>query len=70
MDQRKTVKKIFENKPEVSIRWGRRRFRWLEDVEKDLRKMQVRRRRQKAVENEKWASLQTLRLSEGSRAKE
>jgi len=34
MDQGRTVKKVFESKPE-----GRRRgrLRWLEDVEKDLR---------------------------------
>jgi hypothetical protein len=38
MDQGRIVKKLFESKPE-----GRRRgrLRWLEDVEKDLRKMKV-----------------------------
>ena len=43
MDQGRTVKKIFENKPEGSRRRGRRRMRWLEDVEKDIREMKVKR---------------------------
>jgi hypothetical protein len=43
MDQGRRVKKIFENKPEGSRRRGRRRMRWLEDVEKDIREMKVKR---------------------------
>jgi len=50
MDQGRTVKKIFESKPEGSIRRGRPRFRWLEGVEEDLREMQVKRWQQKAVD--------------------
>ena len=34
MDLERTVKKIFESKPEGSRRRGRSRLRWLEDVEK------------------------------------
>jgi hypothetical protein len=49
MNQGRTVKKIFENKPEGSRRRGTPRLRWLEDVEKDLREMKVKRWRQKAV---------------------
>jgi len=43
MDQARRVKKIFENKPERSIRGGRPRLRWLEAVEKDLQEMKVKR---------------------------
>ena len=50
MDQGRTVKKIFESKPEGTIR----RFRWLEGVEKDLWEMQVKRWRQQAGDREEW----------------
>jgi len=43
MDQGRIVKKIFESKPEGSRRRGRPRMRWLEDVEKDIREMKVKR---------------------------
>jgi hypothetical protein len=56
MDQGRMVKKIFESKPEGSIRKGSPRLRCREDVEKDLRKMKVKRWRQKAVDREEWAS--------------
>ena len=52
MDQGRTVKKIFESKPEGSRRRGRPRLRWLEDVEKDLWEMKVKRWRQKTVDRE------------------
>jgi hypothetical protein len=42
-DQGKTVKKIFQSKLEGSRRTGRPRLRWLEEVEKDLREMKVKR---------------------------
>jgi hypothetical protein len=32
-------------------------LRWLEDVEKDLQEMKVRRWREKAVGREEWASV-------------
>jgi len=38
MGQGRTVKKVFERKPEGSKRKGRPRVRYLEDVEKDLRR--------------------------------
>jgi hypothetical protein len=47
----RTVKKIFESKLEESRR-GKPRLRWLEDVEKDLREMRLKRWRQKAVDSE------------------
>jgi hypothetical protein len=40
MDKGRTDEKIFESKPERSRRRGRPRLRWLEDVEKDLWKME------------------------------
>jgi len=56
MDQGRTVNKIFESKLERSRR-GRLRFRWLEDKEKDLRKMKVKRWRENAVNKEEQASI-------------
>ena len=56
LDQGRTCK-IFESKREGSRRRGRPRVRWLEDVEKDVREMKVRRLRQKTVDGEEWASI-------------
>jgi hypothetical protein len=42
LDQGRTVKQIFESNPEGSRR-GRPRLRWLEDIEKDLWVMKVKR---------------------------
>jgi hypothetical protein len=41
---------------EGSRRRGKPRLRWLEDVEKDLQEMEVKKWRQKAVDREEWAS--------------
>jgi hypothetical protein len=43
MDQGRTIKKILESKKEGSRRRGRHGVRWLEDVEKDLWEIKVRR---------------------------
>jgi hypothetical protein len=43
MDQGRTVKRIFESKLGGSRRRGRPRLRWLENVEKDLWEMKVKR---------------------------
>jgi len=43
------------SKPKVRIRIGRPRMRWMEDVERDLWEMKVKRWRQKAVDREEWA---------------
>ena len=51
------VGKVLESKPEGSRRRGRPRLRWMEDLEKDLADMKVKRRRQKAVDKEEWASI-------------
>ena len=53
MDEVGTVKEIFECKTGGSRRIGRPRLRWLEDVEKVLLEMQVKRWRQAAVDNKK-----------------
>jgi len=45
-DQERTVKKVFETKPDGSRR-GRPRLRLLKDVEKDLRELKVKRFRHK-----------------------
>jgi len=52
MDQGKIVKKIFESKPQGSRRRGRPTIRWLEDVEKDVREMKVKRCQQPALSRE------------------
>jgi len=57
MDQVRRVKKIFESKPKRSRRRGRPRWRWLEDAEKALQEMKVKRWRQEALDREEWASL-------------
>jgi hypothetical protein len=55
MAQGTRVKKIFESKLEESRSRGRPRLRWLEDAEKNMLEMKVKRWRQKAVEREDWA---------------
>jgi hypothetical protein len=57
MGQGRTVKKGFESKPEGSRRSGSPRLGWLENVEKDLSEMRIKRWRQKAVDREEWASV-------------
>ena len=50
MKQGRTVKKIFESKPEGGRRSRKPKLRWLEDVEKDLCEMKVKRWQEKAVD--------------------
>jgi hypothetical protein len=57
MNQRRTVKKIFESKPGGSRRRARPRLRWLEDTEKVLREMKIKWWPQKTVDREEWASV-------------
>jgi hypothetical protein len=44
--------RVVKGKPEGRRRMGRPWLRWLEDVERSLREMQVKRWRQKAVDRE------------------
>jgi hypothetical protein len=46
MDRGRVDKKVLEGKPVGGRRRGRSRLRWLEDVEKDVREMKVKRWRQ------------------------
>jgi hypothetical protein len=52
IDKGSTVKKIFVSKLKGSRRRGRPRLRWIEDIEKSLREMRVKRWRQKEVDRE------------------
>ena len=49
--------KISEGKLEGRRGRGRRRLRWINDVEDDLRKLGVKRWRTKALDREEWASI-------------
>ena len=53
-NQERTVKKIVEGR---SSRWGRLRFRWLEDVEKDPLEIKDKKWRGQAFAREEWASI-------------
>jgi hypothetical protein len=57
IDHGRVVKKIFENKLEGRRRKGRPRWRWLEDVDKDLWEIKVKRWQWKAVNRQEWASV-------------
>jgi hypothetical protein len=57
MDQGRTVKKVLESKWEGSRRRRRPKLRWMEDLEKDLQEIKVKKLRQKTVDMEEWASI-------------
>ena len=57
MNETRSVKKIFERKLEGRRGRGRPRLRWIDDVEDDLRKLDVKRWRVKALDREEWASI-------------
>jgi hypothetical protein len=57
MDQGREVIKVLESKLAGSRRRERPRLRWLEDVEKDLQEMKVKRWHEKAVDREEWVSV-------------
>ena len=50
MDQGRTVKKILESEQKESRRKQIRKFRWLEDIKKDLLEMKAKKWRQQAVD--------------------
>jgi hypothetical protein len=53
---RNAFKRIHSN-PEGRRRTGRQRKRWVEDVEEDLKKMDIRGWRRKAKEKNEWANV-------------
>jgi len=57
MNETRSVKKIFEGKLEGRRCKGRPIFRWINDVEDDLRKLGVKRWKTKALDREEWASI-------------
>jgi hypothetical protein len=57
MDETRSVKKIFEGKLEARRGRGQPRFRWINDVEDDLRKLGVKRWRTKALDRVECASI-------------
>jgi hypothetical protein len=57
MDETRSVKKIFKGKLEGRRGIGRSRLRWINDVEDDLRKLGVKRRKTKILDRVEWASI-------------
>ena len=62
--------KVSDSKTEGCISRGRPKLRQLEDVEKDLREMKVRRWRQKGDDREEWESVsKEAKALRGSKSK-
>ena len=57
MNEIRFVKKIFEGKLEGRRGRGQPRLRWINDVEGDLRKLDVKRWGMNALDREEWASI-------------
>jgi hypothetical protein len=57
MNETRTVKKSFEDKLGGSRGRGRPRRRWIDDVEEDLRNMDIKRLRTKALDRVERASI-------------
>jgi hypothetical protein len=57
MNETRDVKKIFEEKLGGRRGRGRRRLRWMDDVEDDLRNMGIKRWRIKALDIVEWGSI-------------
>jgi hypothetical protein len=57
MKENRIVKRVFEGHPSGRRNTGRPRKRWLDDIEKDLRLMKVKRWINKAMEREVWEKI-------------
>jgi hypothetical protein len=57
MGENRMVKKNSVGHPGGRRKTGRPRKRWLDDIEEDLRLMEVKRWRKKATEREVWAKI-------------
>jgi hypothetical protein len=57
MNEARTVKKIFEEKLGGRRGGGRPRLRWIDDVEEDLRNVDIKRWRIQALDRVEWASI-------------
>jgi hypothetical protein len=55
MNEARIVKKIFKEKLEGRRGRGRPRFRWINNVEEDVRMLGVKRWRKKALDRQEWA---------------
>jgi len=70
MDCERVLNKILESEQEGRRRMRRTRMKWLEDFEKNLKEVKVKRWRQKSVDRLKWASeINEARLLEGCSGK-
>jgi hypothetical protein len=56
VDGARTVKKLLEGKPGGGREKGRPTLRWIDDVESDLRNLDVKRWRSRALDRTEWAS--------------
>jgi hypothetical protein len=54
MPEERTLKKVFKNTPEGKGYAGKPRKKWLDDVEKDLKKMDVRSWGKIATDRHAW----------------
>jgi ribosomal 50S subunit-associated protein YjgA (DUF615 family) len=57
MDDSKLIKRVLDGKPGGRRTIGRPRLRWLEEVEKDLKRLKVWGWRWKAVDRQEWANI-------------
>jgi hypothetical protein len=57
MSEDRVIKKLYMSKPEGRRSVGRRKMRWLDDVEEDLRKMRIVGWRRKARRRDEWKSV-------------
>jgi hypothetical protein len=57
MEENRLVKRVFEEHPGGRRKTGRPRKRWLDNIEEDLRLMNLKRWRKKATEREVWAKI-------------